>query len=214
MPKPTKLLLALVALTTATTACAQEDQASYAAGTHYRVLDERVEVDNPNKIEVREFFFYGCPHCFNAEPIVSDWLNDKPEDVNFVRTPVLFLKNAEPLARAFYVAKNRDLLDKVHRPIFKAIHVRRKPLFSEPALAKFFRDYGLAPEKFKELYSSFGISTQVRQAEAMAREYQIRGVPAFAVNGKYVVLRKNLSDDHETFEVIDFLINKARKANQ
>lgn len=208
----TTLLLALTSVILAP-AWAQEEHAPYAVGTHYRVLDEPVDVANPDKIEVREFFFYGCPHCFNAEPIINDWLEDKPEDVDYVRTPVLFLKNAEPLARAFYVAKNQDLLDEVHMPIFNEIHKHREPLFSVPALANFFRNYGIKPDRFNELYSSFGVSTKVKQAESLAREYSISGVPAFAVNGKYVVLRKNLENDQETFKVIDYLIEKVREDN-
>lgn len=211
MRKLTTLLLAAAGMALTAPACAQEEHAPYAVDTHYRVLDEPVEVDNPDKVEVREFFFYGCPHCFDAEPIINDWLKDKPEDVNYVRTPVLFLKNAEPLARAFYVARNQGILDKVHTPMFDKIHKHREPLFSVPALANFFRNYGIKPDKFNELYSSFGVSTKVKQAESLAREYGIRGVPAFAVDGQYVVLRKNLENDRETFKVIDYLIEKARK---
>lgn len=190
-----------------------EGHAPYAVGTHYRVLDEPVDVDEPGKIEVREFFFYGCPHCFDAQPIVHDWLETKPSDVNFVRTPVLFLKGAEPLARAFYVAKSQGVLEEVHMPLFEAIHKHREPLFSVPALANFFRNYGVDPDTFNDVYSSFGVNTKIRQAEALTRSYQIRGTPAFAVNGKYVVLRKNLKNDHQTFKVIDYLIEKERNAN-
>lgn len=190
-----------------------EGHAPYAVGTHYRVLDERVDVDEPGKIEVREFFFYGCPHCFDAQPIIHDWLETKPSDVNFVRTPVLFLKGAEPLARAFYVAKSEGVLEDVHMPLFDAIHKHREPLFSVPALANFFRNYGVDPDTFNDVYSSFGVNTKIRQAEALTRSYQIRGTPSFAVNGKYVVLRKNLKNDRETFKVIDYLIEKERNEN-
>lgn len=190
-----------------------EGHAPYAVGTHYRVLDERVDVDEPGKIEVREFFFYGCPHCFDAQPIIHDWLETKPSDVNFVRTPVLFLKGAEPLARAFYVAKSEGVLEDVHRPLFDAIHKHREPLFSVPALANFFRNYGVDPDTFNDVYSSFGVNTKIRQAEALTRSYQIRGTPSFAVNGKYVVLRKNLKNDRETFKVIDYLVEKERNGN-
>jgi thiol:disulfide interchange protein DsbA len=209
----TTLLLALTSMIATAPAWAQEGHAPYAVDTHYRVLDEPVSVDNPDKIEVREFFFYGCPHCYDAEPIIKDWLKDKPGDVNYVRTPVLFLKNAEPLARAFYVAKNQGILEEVHTPLFNEIHKHREPLFSVPALANFFRNYGIKPDKFNDLYSSFGVSTKVKQAESLAREYEIRGVPAFAVNGKYVILRKNLKNDQETFKVIDYLIEKVRQEN-
>lgn len=213
MRKLTPLLLALMPMMVLAPAWAEEDHAPYAVDTHYRVLEEPVDVEDPDKVEVREFFSYTCPHCYDTQPIVEDWLEDKPDDVNYVRTPVLFLKNAEPLARAFYVAKNQGILDEVHMAIFDEIHKHREPLFSVPALANFFRNYEIKPEKFNELYSSFGVSTKVKQAESLAREYEIRGTPSFTVNGEYVVLRKNLENDQETFEVIDYLIEKARKEN-
>lgn len=213
MRKLTTLLLALTPVMVLAPAWAQEDHAPYAVDEHYRVLDEPVDVEDSDKIEVREFFSYTCPHCYDAQPIVEDWLKDKPDDVNYVRTPVLFLKNAEPLARAFYVAKNQGILDDVHMAIFGEIHKHREPLFSVPALANFFREYGIKPDRFNELYSSFGVSTKVKQAESLAREYGIRGTPSFTVNGEYVVLRKNLKNDQETFEVVDYLIEKARNEN-
>lgn len=212
MMRLSKVFLAVFGLAWSLAACAQEDHAPFAAGTHYRVLEEPVSVDEAGKIEVREFFFYGCPHCFDAEPVVREWLADKPEDVNFVRTPVLFLRNAEPLARAYYVAESQNMLDKVHHDLFNAIHKKREPLFSLPALARFFQERGLDRKKFNSLYSSFGVSTRIRQAEAVTREYKIRGVPAFAVNGKYVVMNESLKSFQDAFDIIDYLIEKERKA--
>lgn len=180
-------------------------------GHHYRELDSRVEVEDPDRVEVREFFFYGCPHCYTVQSIIRDWKEGKPEDVNFVATPVLFMRGAEPLARAFYVAKAEDLLDEVHIPIFQALHEHNENLFEADALAEFFTTYDLETEEFNQLYQSFGVSTQIRQADALARQYGISGTPAFTVNGKYVVLRRNLANDRETFEVIDYLVERERR---
>lgn len=206
------LILAALGLVWSLSAAAQEEHAPFAAGTHYRVLDEPVSVDEPGKIEVREFFFYGCPHCFDAEPVVEEWRAGKPDDVSFKRTPVLFMKNAEPLARAYFVAETQDMLDDVHADLFNGIHRKREPLFTLPALARFFGERGLDRKKFNSLYSSFGVSTKVRQAEALTREYKIRGVPAWAVNGKYVILNKGLKSYQQAFEIVDYLIEKERKA--
>ena len=211
MFKPFSMLVAALGLTFAVSACAEVEHAKYAEGTHYMLLDAPVAVEDPKSIEVREFFFYGCPHCFDAEPIVEDWLKSKPADVNFVRTPVLFIKGAEPLARAFYVAEAKGLLDKMHKPMFDAIHKHREPLFTVTALTTFFKKYGVSHDEFNELYSSFGVSVKARQADSLSREYKLTGVPAFTVNGKYVVLRRNLKNDIETFEVIDYLVEKERK---
>ena len=191
---------------------AEEEHARFAEGTHYRLLDKPVAVDDPQQIEVREFFFYGCPHCYDTEPFVESWKQTKADDVNFVSNPVLFLKGAEPLARAFYVAEAKGLLEEMHGPIFDAIHKHREPLFTVPALVNFFRKYGVEPKEFNELYASFGISTRIRQADAISRESKVTGVPSFTVNGKYMVLRQNLKSNQEVFEVIDYLVEKERKA--
>lgn len=206
------VIMAVLGLSVFTTACAQEDHARFARDTHYRVLDNPVAVNDPSKIEVREFFFYGCPHCYDTETLVEHWLQTKPADVDFVRSPVLFINGAEPLARAFYVAQSKGILDQVHRPIFDAIHKHREPLFTVPALTNFFRKYAVEPKEFNELYASFGVSTRIRQADAISRESKITGVPAFSVNGKYLVLRQNLKSADELFEVINFLVEKERKA--
>lgn len=193
-------------------ACAEVDgHAPYALGTHYRLLDKPVPVQDPSKVEVREFFFYGCPHCYQAEHAIEPWLKTKPADVNYVSTPVLFLRNAEPMARAFYIAEAKGILSEIHKPLFDAIHKHREPLFSVSALANFFKKYGVDPDEFNQLYSSFGVSTRVRQADALTRDYQITGVPAFAVNGKYVILSQNLKSFDEVMKVADYLVAKERK---
>ena len=206
----TSLFIAL-GLALPLTACAEDGHAPYAAGTHYQVLDNPVPVADPTKVEVREFFSYTCPHCFETEVLVSEWKATAPADVNFVQTHVTFLRNAEPLARAFYIADAKGMLDKTHQPLFDAIHKHREPLFTVPALANFYRKYGLDPKEFNELYASFGVSTKVRQADALSRDYGITGVPSFAVNGKYLILRSNLKNNLETFKVIDYLVAKERK---
>ena len=205
-------LFIALGLTLPLAACAEEGHAPYAAGTHYQVLDNPVPVADPSKVEVREFFSYTCPHCFETEPLVTEWKKTIGDDVHFVQTHVTFLRNAESLARAFYIAQAKGMLDKTHQPLFDAIHKHREPLFTVPALANFYKKYGLDPKEFNELYSSFGISTKVRQADALSRDYGITGVPSFTVNGKYQILRSNLKNNLETFKVIDYLVAKERKA--
>jgi protein dithiol oxidoreductase (disulfide-forming) len=206
------VLLAVFGLTLSVSACAEADNARFVEGTHYRLLDKPVAVNDPARIEVREFFFYGCPHCYDTQPLIEQWYAGKPADVDFVKNPVLFINGAEPLARAYYVAQSKGLLDDMHKPIFDAIHRHREPLFTVPALTNFFRKYGVEPKEFNELYASFGVSTRIRQADAISRESRITGVPAFTVNGKYIVLRQNLKTSAELFQVIDYLVEKERKA--
>jgi protein dithiol oxidoreductase (disulfide-forming) len=200
----------LMSLGLATAGVAAEEHARFAVDTHYKILDVPGNVSDPSKVEVREFFSYACPHCYSLEPAVDKWLESKPDYIDYVRTPVLFLRNAEPLARAYFVEETLGLVDEIHAPLFDAIHKHREPLFSEPALANFFRKYDVEPDKFNRMYSSFGVSTKVRQAEALTKEYKIPGVPNFVVNGKYLVLRENLKTTDELFEVIEYLANKER----
>ena len=204
----------LVGLGLAGTSVAAEsggEHARYAEGTHYKVLDTQGNVAGPGKVEVREFFSYICPHCYALEPLVEDWLENKPDNVDYVRTPVTFLRNAEPLARAYYVAEVLDMVGEVHQPIFDAIHKHREPLFTPTALADFFAKYGVDKDEFNQLYGSFGVSTKLRQGDALARDYEIRGVPSFVVNGKYLVLREGLKSNAEMFDVIDYLVAKESK---
>ena len=185
--------------------------ASFSEGTHYRVLDNPGSTNNSNKIEVREFFSYGCPACASIEAPLHDWVdNHAADDIDFVRNPVLFLRNAEPLARAYYVMEALDMKEDMHQAVFDAIHVHRENLFSPQALARFFAKFGVEESEFNRLYNSFGVNTKIRQADALSRDYQIPGVPNFVVNGKYVVLRENLSTLDELFAVIEYLAEKER----
>ncbi len=184
----------------------------FVEGTHYQTLSTSVSTRDPEKIEVREFFYYGCPACYNAESVVDGWLGKVKEDVDFVRTPITFIRGSEPLARAYHVAETAGVLDEIHRPLFDAIHQHRENLFSKASLQKFFAKYGVSAEEFDKLYSSFGVNTRIRQGDTASRDYRLTGVPAFTVNGKYVVLRQNLRNEGETFEVINYLVDKERRA--
>lgn len=184
----------------------------FVEGTHYQTLSTPVSTHDPEKIEVREFFYYGCPACYSAETVVDAWLPKTKEDVDFVRTPITFIRGSEPLARAYHVAEAAGVLDEIHRPIFDAIHQHRENLFTESSLKKFFAKYDVSGEEFDKLYSSFSVNTRIRQGDTASRDYRLTGVPAFTVNGKYVILRQNLRNEGETFEVINYLINQERRA--
>ncbi|HLR17196.1 MAG TPA: thiol:disulfide interchange protein DsbA/DsbL [Alcanivoracaceae bacterium] len=184
----------------------------FVEGVHYETLATTVNTHDPAKLEVREFFYYGCPACYNAEAVVDNWLQTAAEDVDFVRTPITFIRGSEPLARAYHVAVAADIIDDIHGPIFDGIHNHREQLFTKDALKRFFTKYGVEEEQFEKLYKSFGVNTRIRQGDTAAGDYRLTGVPAFTVNGKYVILRKNLRSEQETFQVINYLLNKERSA--
>ena len=204
------LLLGLGLVSTSLAATSQ-DQPRYQAGVHYKILQTQGVVDDPSKIEVREFFSYICPHCFHLQPAVDSWLKKQPSYVDFVRTPVTFLPHAKALARAYYVEQALGKVDQMNDAIFNAIHKDHDPIFNQDALAEFFTKYGVKKTDFDQLYNSFGVSTKLRQADAMAQDYQIQGVPSFVVNGKYLVLRDHLRSNEQMLDVVDFLVNKLHK---
>ena len=141
------------------------------------------------KVEVRELFWYGCPHCNDLEPHMQKWLQEKPDYVEFVRMPAVF-KNEKGhpwrvSARAFYTAQALGVLDKVHEPMFHAIHDNNRKLYNEDALAAFFGEHGVDPEAFRKTFNSFSVETKVNRAAELTRRYRISGVPAVIVGGRY-----------------------------
>ena len=142
-----------------------------------------------NKIEVVEFFSYGCPHCAHFYPMISDWLAKLPHDVVFRRVPVGF--GRDPwinLQRAYYALESTGDFARLDGPLFRAIHEERKPLFDESSIADWVGSNGGNADKFSAAYVSFGVNNQTFQADQMAEDFQISGIPALAVDGHYVVL--------------------------
>ena len=182
--------------------------ANFVAGKDYTVLPNPGVVDVKGKIEVREFFWYGCGHCFTLEPHMQAWLRKIPKDVNFVRTPAAMNPVWEQSARGYYVAEALQIRRKIHLPLFHAIHDKGQQIFDQKSQAQFFVKYGVPEAKFNSLYNSFPITAKVSKANQLAKQYQLTGVPAVVVNGKYVVQ----GDDGKVVQVINYLVEKERKA--
>jgi len=180
--------------------------ADFVAGKDYKVLTTKGQVEKAGMIEVREFFWYGCPHCFRLDPFVETWRKTKPADVNFVRTPAALNPVWEGSARGYYAVEMMGLVEKTHVPLFNAIHERQTPIFDEAKLTAFYQGYGVDAAKFKGLFNSFAITGKVSQAKTLAQKYQLEGVPAIVVNGKYVISGEN----QKVIDVTNFLIAKER----
>ncbi len=182
--------------------------ANFVAGKDYTVVANPGKVEVPGKIEVREFFWYGCPHCYRLEPHMQTWLKKLPKDVNFVRTPAAMNPVWEQGARGYYVSEALGVRKKTHLPLFHAIHAGGQQIFDQNSQAKFFVKYGVPEAKFNSLFNSFAITSKVAQAKQLAQQYQLSGVPAVVVNGKYVVQ----GEDAKVTQVISYLVEKERKA--
>lgn len=158
---------------------------SIAENQGYEVLSPAQATQNADKIEVIEFFWYGCPHCYHFEPELSKWLKSKPENVEFIRQPAIFNSLWEQHAKAYFTAEALGVVEKIHADFFDAVQNKKQKLATEEDLQKFFVAHGVSPSDFSNTYRSFIVDTKVRQAKAMAPRYGVTGVPAIIINGKY-----------------------------
>ncbi|HEY9136383.1 MAG TPA: thiol:disulfide interchange protein DsbA/DsbL [Pseudomonadales bacterium] len=178
----------------------------------YTRISKPARTENPDKIEVREFFWYGCPHCYKMESFLKPWLAKKPNDVEFIRTPGVLNRNWEVHARAFYVAQSQGMVEKTHSALFDAIHNEKRKLDSQKDLAEFYKGYGVDTNTFDKKFKSFDVTTEIRQADALARVYRLMGVPAVVINGKYVTTAKQAQSYERWMQIVDYLIDLERQA--
>ncbi len=179
-----------------------------AESSGYEELSRPQPTQNPDKVEVIEFFWYGCPHCYSFEPALSEWLKNKPENVEFIRIPAVFSKLWGKHAKAYYTAEALGVVDKVHADFFDAIQNKRQKLTSEDDLADFFAAHGVDKQAFHEAYNSFLVDAKLRQAKSMAPRYGVTGVPAIIVNGKYKVTASLAKSQDNMINVMNELIEK------
>lgn len=183
-------------------------------GTHYRKLETPVRTASATGIEVAEVFWYGCPHCFNFKPLAEAWEERAPDDVNYVRIPAALGKSWEPHARAFYALEAMGELDKVHDALFQALAGERRPLNDGESLAAFVAEHGVDGEAFLKNFNSFGVNARMQQAQAKIRGARITGTPTMLVNGKYTVSASMAGSHEAVLEVVDYLIEQERNAQQ
>ncbi|MCK9380935.1 MAG: thiol:disulfide interchange protein DsbA/DsbL [Sulfuritalea sp.] len=157
-------------------------------GRDFREISPPLAPDK-TRIEVTEFFWYGCPHCFDFEPVLAAWVKNLPADVSFRRVPTIFPNNKwAPGARLYYTLEAMNLLEKLHSEVFKAIHVERQRLDNEKILFEWVAKKGVDPKRFSETWSSFGVQSRVQQAKELSQAAGLEGVPAVMVHGKYLAL--------------------------
>ena len=184
----------------------------YEANVHYDVITPAIRTADQSKIEVSEFFWYGCGHCYTFEPMITQWKKSIEDDVNFLGSPAVWNKPMELHAKAYFTAQTLGVLDTMHLVLFQAMNVDRKRLSSEEEIAALFAANGVAAEDFNKAFGSFGIDSQLRQANSRARAAKVTGTPELLVNGKYRVSTSKAGSQAELRKVVDFLIAKERAA--
>jgi thiol:disulfide interchange protein DsbA len=155
-------------------------------GVHYlRLSPTQPTSSSPDKVEVAEIFWYGCPHCFNFDPLLEAWQQTKPDYVSFVRVPAVWNPLLQLHARAFYTAEALGKGEEMHAEFFRAIHERNNYLDSEDKLREFFGQFGVDASTFQSTFTSFAVQTKLQRADELSRRYRIQSVPTIIVNGKY-----------------------------
>lgn len=177
----------------------------------YKPLANPQAVETGDKIEVVEFFWYGCPHCNAFQPAIEAWSARLAGDVAFRRVPVGFSAMHETHARLFYALEALGELDKLHRRVFAAMHVQRRRLDKEADIAAFAAEQGLDREKFVDALRSFGVSTKARQAKALAEAYKIDGTPSMGVHGRFFTSGSLAGSNERSLQVTDFLVQTVRR---
>ncbi len=193
-------------------ALAWADEENWEAGKDYDIIAPAERTADPSRIEVAEFFWYGCHHCFNFEPELEAWTKTLPEDAYFRGIPAMWGSPMDLHAKAFYTAEVLKVLDKVSPAMFTALNVDRKRLNTEDAIAEVFVQAGVSREDFDRVFNSFGVDSQVRQADSLARSAKITGTPSMMVDGKYLISPRKAGSYPNMLKIADFLIAKERKA--
>ena len=191
-------------------------KAEFDEGIEYKKVVPPVRAEQKDKIEVVELFWYGCPHCYSFEPKLNKWKKTMPANVTFKRIPAIFpnRKSWETHARAYYTAELLGVVDKIHQPLFDALHKHKQKVFTEDALANFFAQHGVDQKTFKDTFNSFGVTMKVNIARDLTRRYQIDGVPTVIINGRYRTHASLTNGQAGMLKVIDYLIQKESQAGK
>ena len=165
------------------------------------------------KIEVLEFFHYGCPHCRDFDPLLEKWVAALPKDVEFKRVPAIW-GNAQlkELARFYYTLEVTGELHALHSKVFTALQSDKVPLNTEDGVRAWIAKQGGDEKRFMETYKSFGVQSMVQRADQIARAYKIQGVPTLAIDGKYLTAGSMAGTHENALKVADQLIQRVRAA--
>ncbi len=198
--------LGLIGITLALLAGAAAAQGKSA----FKLLAAPQPVETGKKIEVIEFFWYGCPHCYDLEPFLKKWTARLPKDVEFRRIPAVPTERWMPNARTYYTLESMGLLEKLHGEVFDAIHIDRVNFNDEKTQLDWMARKGIDRNKFAEAWRSFSVQSKTKRAVQLTQSYDITGVPTLVVDGKYVTSVSMTGSPEGLMQTLDGLIAKAR----
>ncbi|MCU7916376.1 MAG: thiol:disulfide interchange protein DsbA/DsbL [Candidatus Thiodiazotropha sp. (ex Gloverina cf. vestifex)] len=179
-------------------------------GEGWDPIDPPIATSVPDgKVEVVEFFWYGCPHCYSMEPALEVWLKNKPENVVFKRVPSPLNAGWTVHAQFYYAAEALGVTDQLHEPLFEAMLVKKRKLFDKNSLIDFAVEKGVDRQKFSDAWNSFGVYVKVQQARKLGQRYGLDGVPAIGIDGKYKTSGSLAGTYSRMFEIVSQLVAEA-----
>jgi len=184
------------------------DAGPFKAGIDYDVLAKPIPTETGDKVEVLELFWYGCPHCYKLEPYIEHWEENLPENTVYRRLPAVFNAQWMIHAKAFYAAEAMGVFDKMHRPLFDALHAQKRKIYDEKSITDFVAELGIDAERFTKTFRSFAVQTKANRAKQMTRRYRISGVPTIIINGKYRTGAVKAKGEERLIQVINALVAK------
>jgi len=188
--------------------CMGYAHAEVEAGKDYKILNNPQPTTSGKKVQVEEFFFYGCSHCFHLHPLLTEWEKKLPKDVELRYMPTIFNEAWEPMARTFYALEVLGQRKKLHDPLFEAWNVQNIDLSDEAKITDFVAKYGVDRAKFGAAYNSFALQSKIARSNQLVQAYGIRGTPTIIVDGKYSITGLQPA---ETIRVLDEVVQIARK---
>ena len=181
------------------------------AGKEYKLVNPPQPQAVPGKIDVLEFFWYGCIHCARFQPNLERWAKTVPADVNFRSVPVAFEADREPHARIFFVLEAMGLLGKFHAKMFQAIAVEHQKLNTPDSIADFMAKNGIDRQKWLSYYNAFSIPPRLKTARQTFEAYKVDGTPALGVAGRYLTSPADANGADRALQVVDYLVDLTRK---
>jgi thiol:disulfide interchange protein DsbA len=176
----------------------------------YRVINASGAPGDPGKIEVTEFFWYGCPHCYRFAPLIEEWRASKPEDVEFRHMPAVLSERWALHGRAFFAAQALEVLDEFHMAMFRAMHEDGKRMRSEAEIRDFVNSLGLDGEEFVGAMNSLGVNTRMQRARDLQQTYGVSGTPSVVIDGRYITSGSQAGSFERMLQVIDERVVAAR----
>lgn len=206
-----KRLLARLAGFAIAAACAiaQAQPAAPVAGRDYQVLNPPRPVSTGERVEVIEFFYYGCPVCYEAQPHVARWLMRAGPDVALLRVPAVFTESSESFARTFYTLGALNHLARLHWPVYDNHHFDGRQLNEEKNIVAWVGANGVDAARFAEVWKSADVKAQIDAAKKALDTYEIKGVPSFVIDGRYVTSARMAGGVREVMQVVEQLVNRA-----